>query len=66
MAGGGSASAMSFHDFAHMLHRYGVMEYADADHGEGEGVEGAAMRKVFDDAKRGNWQGGGNVRPCLS
>lgn len=61
---GGSAPAMSFHDFAHMLHRYGMMEYADAGEGGGEGsAEGTAARRVFDDAKRGNWQGGGNVRP---
>lgn len=64
MVGGGSASAMSFHDFAHMLHRYGVMEYADRDDEDGGGVKAIAMRKVFDDAKRGNWPGGsGNVRP---
>lgn len=64
MVGAGSASAISFHDFAHMLHRYGVMDYADAGEGGGVGsVESTAMRGVFDDAKRGNWQGGGNVRP---
>ena len=62
--GGESTSAMSFHDFAHMLHRYGMMEYAGAGEGGGEGsVEGSAAKRVFHDAKRGNWQGGGNVRP---
>lgn len=65
---GGSSPAMSFQDFAHGLHRYGIMSYIrDAQAGEAKGDESSSdppdpVRAVFRDAKRGNWPGDVTVR----
>lgn len=69
----GSTAAMSFHDFAHALHRCGVMSFAEdagkgAKAGEGKDSESlhsqgsARVRTVFDEANRGNWPGDGKVK----
>ncbi|CAN0296599.1 unnamed protein product, partial [Ectocarpus sp. 12 AP-2014] len=63
---GGSSPAMSFQDFAHGLHRYGIMPYVrDAQAGEGKGDESRdppdPVRAVFRDAKRGHWPGDDTV-----
>lgn len=63
---------MSFHDLGHAFHRYDIMSFAeDAGAGERkdeeeEGKNSTAavatpMRKVFDNAHRGNWPGDGKV-----
>ncbi|CAM9523334.1 unnamed protein product, partial [Ectocarpus fasciculatus] len=59
---GGSSPAMSFQDFAHGLHRYGIMSYVrDAEAGEAKGDESSdppdPVRTVFRNANRGNWPG---------
>ncbi|CAM9385939.1 unnamed protein product, partial [Hapterophycus canaliculatus] len=69
---GGSTAAMSFHDFAHALHRCGVMSFSVSEDKEGREGEGknneidqshgcAHMRAVFHDAHRSNWPGNVNV-----
>lgn len=69
-AGRGSALAMmSFHDFGHAFHRFGVLSFADGasrgreekDAEEAKSPSATAMRKVFEDAKRGSWPGNGDV-----
>lgn len=51
---------MSFNDFAHVLHRYGVLS-SDARH-VGELEDGpTATRRVFEGANRGTWPGDGKV-----
>lgn len=77
-AGRGSASAMmSFHDFAHTFHRFGILSFAEdaarlaggreekeADEeakGPAATATATAMRTVFDNASRGNWPGDGKV-----
>ncbi|CAB1117781.1 unnamed protein product [Ectocarpus sp. CCAP 1310/34] len=64
---GGSSPAMSFQDFAHGLHRYGIMPYVrDAQAGDAKGDERRdppnPVRAVFRDAKRGHWPGDVTVR----
>lgn len=64
---GGSSPAMSFQDFAHGLHRYGIMPYVrDAQAGEAKGDESSdppdLVRALFRDAKRGHWPGDATVR----
>ncbi|CAM9719375.1 unnamed protein product [Scytosiphon promiscuus] len=69
---GGSTAAMSFHDFAHALHRCGVMSFSDGTAQGGKTSEGkhseshhsqnsARVRAVFDEACRGSWPGNGNM-----
>lgn len=74
-AGRGSASAMmSFHDFGHSFHRFGIMSFAeDARRGgreekDPEETKGSATatatRAVFEDASSGGtWPGSGKVSP---
>lgn len=62
---------MSFHDFGHALHRYGILSFAhDATGGREEkdgqetknsGAAAAAVRTMFENASRGNWPGDGKV-----
>lgn len=68
-AGRGPASAMmSFHDFAHAFHRFGIMSFAGDAQGRREekdeeetksspAATTTAMRAVFENANRGNWPG---------
>eukprot|EP00903_Cladosiphon_okamuranus_P016005 g14779.t2 len=71
-AGRAPASAtMSFHDFGHTFHRFGIMSFADdargrrdeKDEEESEGPSAAttAMRTVFENANRGYLPGNGRV-----
>ncbi len=70
-AAGGSASAMmSFNDFGHALHRYGILPFADGpaeaweEKKSDEGSKNAAaalVRTVFENANRGSWPGDGKV-----
>lgn len=67
----GSASAMmSFHDFGHALHRYGILPFANrpgevweekkSDEGS-KNPAAALVRTVFENANRGSWPGDGKV-----
>ena len=58
-SGGEYAAEMSFNDFAHLLHRCGVMPYSDL---QGHAAPTAATREIFDRARRGTWPGNGKVR----
>lgn len=69
-AGRGSASAMmSFHDFGHAFHRFGIMSFADdaggrreeKDEEETKNSAATATRTLFEDANVGNWPGDGKV-----
>lgn len=54
---------MSFHDFAHLVHRYGVMTYAKPRDSEEENDQrAAAVRRVFDSVRKRGWPGDANVR----
>lgn len=61
---GGSAPAMSFHDFMHVMHRYGAMPCTEACDPAEESDGNARVRQVFDKAREAHWSGSSNVRFC--